>query len=73
MPEDDICVYTITIQMICFFPWELDRINCWYKNLSQNQYFSEQWQAKIKQADQDYYQVGDLVLNAKEKNPKEYI
>lgn len=40
--RDDICVYTITIQMICFPPGGLDRGNCSCNNPTQKQYFSEQ-------------------------------
>ena len=58
MSKDDICLYTITIQMICFSPWELDRINCWYNNLSQKKYFSVQWGAKIKSIDQSITKWG---------------
>ena len=42
MSRDDICVYTSTIQMICFSPGGLYRVNRSWNNPTQNQYFSEQ-------------------------------
>lgn len=71
MSKDDICLYTITIQMICFSPWELDRINCWCNNLSQKKYFSVQWEAK-KKSRPVHHQMADLLLIAEERtHPKE--
>jgi hypothetical protein len=72
MSKGNICVYTNTIHMICFSPWELNRANCWYHNPIQNSIFvnsDKDWKKIFRQ---DHHQVGEWLLIIEERFKRQF-